>query len=41
VFIFSHSHAQLYDKSSLQGGTEERFRTFLEEVTGKKVRRVK
>ena len=41
VFIFSHSHAQLYDKSSLQGGTEEEFRAFLEEVTGKKVRRVK
>lgn len=41
VFIFSHSHAQLYDKSALAGGTAEDFRAFLEGVTGKKVRMVK
>ena len=41
VFIFSHSHAQLYDKNSLQGGTEEDFRGFLEEMTGKKIRSIK
>ena len=41
VFVFGHSHAQLYDKSGLNGGTEEEFRAFIEDATGKSVRRVK
>ena len=35
VFIFSASHAQLYDKRSLQGGTVDEFRRFIEATTGK------
>ena len=35
VFIFSASHAQLYDKRSLQGGTVDEFRRFIEAATGK------
>lgn len=41
VFIFSQNHAQLYDKSTLAGGTADDFRAFLESVTGKKVRMVR
>lgn len=37
VFIFSASHAQLYDKNSLHGGTAEDFRGFIEKMTGKQV----
>ena len=37
VFIFSMSHAQLYDKRSLQGGTADEFRRFIEAATGKQV----
>ena len=33
VFIFSVSHAQLYDKRSLQEGTVEDFRRFIEAAT--------
>lgn len=40
VFIFSSSHAQLYDKRTISGGTTEEFRAFIEEKTGKKVERV-
>ena len=39
VFVFSASHAQLYDKRSLQGGTADEFRRFLEAATGKQVQR--
>ncbi len=35
AFIFGKSHAQVYDKSSLSGGTVEEFRRFIEEKTGK------
>lgn len=40
VLIFSASHAQLYDKQHLQGGTPEEFRRFLETATGQSVVRV-
>jgi len=41
VFIFSASHAQLYDKRTLQGGTAEEFRRFIETATGKQVQEVR
>lgn len=41
VFIFSQNHAQLYDKSSLTGGTVDDFRDFLEGVTGKRIQHIK
>lgn len=37
VFIFSASHAQLYDKRNLHGGTVEDFRHFIEAATGKRI----
>lgn len=40
VFIFSASHAQLYDKRHLQGGTADEFRHFIEKATGKQVQPV-
>ena len=40
VFIFSASHAQLYDKQHLQGGTAEEFRRFIEQQTGKPVQQI-
>lgn len=41
VFVFSASHAQIYDKSSLSGGTASEFRQFIAEKTGKPVATVK
>ena len=41
VFVFSTSHAQLYDKRHLQGGTVDAFRRFIEDVTGKQVQSVR
>ena len=35
VFIFSASHAQLYDKHSLTGGSCDEFKAFLYKKTGK------
>lgn len=35
VFIFSASHAQIYDKRTLTGGSCEDFKAFLTERTGK------
>ncbi len=35
VFLFDRSHAQLYDKTSIEGGTSEEFRSFIQEQTGK------
>ena len=35
VFVFSASHAQVYDKNTLSGGTVSEFRTFVSEKTGK------
>lgn len=40
VFIYDYSHAQVYDKSSLSGGTVEAFRAFISEKTGKPLRRI-
>ena len=37
VFVFSASHAQIYDKSSLTGGTAAEFRQFIADRTGKPV----
>ena len=41
VFMFSISHAQVYDKQRLSGGTVEEFRTFIEDKTGKRILPVK
>ncbi len=40
VFIFSQSHAQIYSKSSLAGGTLEEFRTFIKNATGKEIQTI-
>ena len=37
VFVFDKSHAQVYDKHTLSGGTVEEFRRFITEKTGKEV----
>lgn len=37
VFIFSPSHAQVYNKKSISGGTFEEFRSFIEEITEKEI----
>jgi len=34
VFIFDQSHAQIYDQSSIRGGTAEEFAAFITEKTG-------
>ncbi len=36
VFIIGNNHGQVYDKSSLEGGTVDEFRTFIEEKMGMK-----
>lgn len=40
VFVFSQSHAQVYNKKSMTGGTMEEFRAFVEGVTGKSIQKV-
>lgn len=40
VFIFSQSHAQIYDKKSISGGTLEEFRAFISGVTGKEIEKI-
>jgi len=40
VFIFSQSHAQIYSKKTITGGTVEEFREFIENITGKKFQSV-
>ena len=40
VFIFSQSHAQVYSKKSITGGTIEEFREFITNVTGKEIQKV-
>ncbi len=37
VFVFSANHAQVYDKSSLTGGTESEFRRFIGEKTNQPI----
>ncbi len=41
VFLFSKSHAQLYDKRRLTGGSAEDFRAFITEKTGREIAAVK
>lgn len=41
VFVFSISHAQVFEKSSIVGGTVMEFEKFIAEMTGKEVQRVK
>ena len=41
VFVFGVSHAQVYDKRSLLGGTVDEFRKFLLEMTGKTIVNIK
>ncbi len=40
VFIFSPSHAQVYDKAGMTSGTAEEFREFMESKTGKYVHKI-
>ena len=40
VFIFDKSHAQVYDKHTLSGGTIDEFRRFIMERTGKEITNV-
>ncbi len=40
VFIFSQSHAQVYSKNGITGGTIDEFREFLENVTGREIQKV-
>jgi len=40
VFVFSKSHAQIYDKSNLSGGSAEEFRRFITEVTDLEVSQI-
>ena len=41
VLLFSRQHGQIYDKSTLSGGTAEDFRTFITEKTGKSIISIK
>ncbi len=41
IFVFSSSHAQVYDKNNLSGGTVEEFRKFICERTGKTMTTIK
>ena len=40
VLIFNDTHAQAYDKRSLEGGTLRNFREFISEKTGKPVEKI-
>ena len=40
IFLFSSSHAQVYDKRTLSGGSLEEFRTFIEERTRMQISRI-
>ena len=40
VFIFNMSHAQVYSKRHLKGGSVDEFRGFIEEMTGKRVEKL-
>lgn len=41
IFVFSSSHAQVYDKNNLSGGTVDEFREFICERTGKVMTAIK
>lgn len=40
VVVLGKNHAQAFDKAGLEGGTVEEFRRFLEEKTGKTIRKI-
>ena len=40
LVVFNERHAQVFDKYTLSGGTEEEFRTFIQEKTGKTIRKL-
>lgn len=40
VFVFSQSHAQIYSKKSLTGGTIAEFREFIKNATGKEIQNI-
>lgn len=40
VFVYDKSHAQVYDKGKLTGGTVEDFRKFIADKTGKTITKV-
>ncbi len=40
VFILSKSHAQVYDKTGFEIGTEEDFRAFIQETTALKLQKI-
>lgn len=40
VFVFGNNHAQVYDKTSISGGTADEFRSFITEKTGKTVQKI-
>ena len=40
VFVFSQSHAQIYSKKTITGGTVEEFRAFITNATGKEIQKV-
>lgn len=41
IFVLSKVHSQAYAKKSMQGGSEEDFRNFIEQRTGKKIIKIK
>ncbi len=40
IFVFDKSHAQVYDKRTLSGGTAEDFRAFIQQRTGKDIQSI-
>ena len=40
VFVLSQSHAQVYNKKSITGGTLEEFREFIKNATGKEIQNI-
>lgn len=40
VLIFSENHAQVFDKDNISEETEDEFRSFISEKTGKEIKRV-
>jgi len=40
VFVFSQSHAQIYSKKSITGGTVDEFRAFIAKAAGKEIQKV-
>lgn len=40
IFVFDKSHAQVYDKRTLSGGTAEDFHAFIQQRTGKDIQSI-